>query len=67
MSTEYPHGGGRYPGQWGEVSLVYMSRVSSVSSPFVRGTPHTPESTKKCLWGPGVGSGGVLGGRVSHP
>ena len=49
MSTEYPHGGGRYPGQWGEVSSVYMSRVSSVSSPFVRGTPHTPKSTKKCL------------------
>ena len=70
MSTEYPHGGDRYLGQWGAVSWIFISRVSSVSSPFVRGAPHTSKSTKKCLCRPGGWSGWVLGGQVScqgHP
>ena len=70
MSTGYPHGGDRYLGQWGSVSWIYISRVSSVSSPFVRGAPHTSKSTKKCLCRPGGWSGWGLGGQVScqgHP
>ena len=70
MSTEYPHGGDRYLGQWGAVSWIFISRVSSVSSPFVRGAPHTSKSTKKCLCRPGGWSGWGLGGQVScqgHP
>ena len=70
MSTEYPHGGGRYLGQWGSVSLIYISRVSSVSSPLSGGTPHTSKSTKKCLYRPGGPSGWGLDGQVScqgHP
>ena len=65
MSSGYPHGGGRYLGQWGSVSWIYISRVSSVSSPFVRGAPHTSKSTKKCLCRPGGWSGWGLGGQVS--
>ena len=70
MSTEYPHGGGRYLGQWGSVSLIYISRVSSVSSPLSGGTPHTSKSTKKCIYRPGGPSGWGLDGQVScqgHP
>ena len=70
MSTEYPHGGGRYLGQWGSVSLIYISRVSSVSSPLSGGAPHTSKSTKKCLYRPGGPSGWGLDGQVScqgHP
>ena len=65
MSTEYPHGGDRYLGQWGAVSWIFISRVSSVSSPFVRGAPHTSKFTKKCLCRPGGWSGWGLGGQVS--
>ena len=65
MSSGYPHGGGRYLGQWGSVSWIFISRVSSVSSPFVRGAPHTSKSTKKCLCRPGGWSGWGLGGQVS--
>ena len=65
MSTEYPHGGGRYLGQWGSVSLIYISRVSPVGIPIGQQAPHTSKSTKKCLYRPGGPSGWGVDGQAS--
>ena len=65
MSTEYPHGGGRYLGQWGSVSLIYISRVSPLGIPIGQQAPHTSKSTKKCLYRPGGPSGWGVDGQES--
>ena len=58
MSTEYPHGGDRYLGQWGAVSWIFISRVSSVSSPL-SGVPLIRQNPLKSAY---AGQGGGLGG-----
>ena len=45
--------------------MIYISRVSSVSSPLSGGAPHTSKTTKKCLYKPIGPSGWGLDGQVS--